>query len=66
MNKQEIIYAASVAIGKRLSYETMKYSDDLYGHEDDIDLVWGYVEECEEIGKISFREKYKEYELYCM
>lgn len=64
MEKGEMIYIASVAISKKYDYETIKYSDYLYGKENLIDEVWKYVEECEDYGRIAFYEKYKEYRLY--
>lgn len=64
MNKSEFIYLASIVIGKGYSYETMKYSDYLYGKENFIDDVWAYVLECQDFGKIAFYEKYKDYKLY--
>lgn len=64
MSKEEIIWAASVAIGKRLDYETFMYSDYMYGNESKIDEVWDYVIECEQYGEIAFREKYKDFKLY--
>ena len=59
-----MIYVASVAIGKRLDYETLMYSDYMYGHEKLMDDVWEYVEEAEENGMKWFRETYKDYKLY--
>ncbi len=64
MNKEELIWAATIAIGKGYDYETMKHSDYLYGKEDEIDNVWEYVEECNDIGQIAFKEKYKEFKMY--
>ena len=64
MNKEELISLASIAVGKGYSYETMMYSDFLYGEEDSIDDVWAYVVECQDIGRNEFRKKYKDYKLY--
>lgn len=64
MNNKEQIWVASIAIGKNYDYETLKYSDYMYGNEDKIDDVWDYVEECKEFGEKAFREKYSEYKLY--
>ena len=66
MNIKEQIWAASVAIGKRYDFEEMKYSDYMYGNEDKIDDVWEYVEECDDIGRDKFKEKYKNYKLYAI
>ena len=64
MDKQEMIWIASVAIGKNMDYEELKYSDYLYGKESFADEVWEYVTECKRIGEIAFRQLYKEYKLY--
>lgn len=64
MEKYEAVSLASIVIGKGYSYETMKYSDYLYGREDSIDDVWEYVIECQDFGKIAFYKKYKDYKLY--
>jgi hypothetical protein len=64
MEESELIWLASVAIGKKISYETFKYSDYMYDQEKYIDDVWGYVDECDNIGKISWKEKYKDFKLY--
>lgn len=58
MNKDEMIRIAKTAISKKWDFETLKYGDDLYGKEKFADDVWGYVEECEEIGTKAFYEKY--------
>jgi hypothetical protein len=64
MEKSEMIWIASVAIGKNLDYETLYYSDYMYGKESFTDEVYEYVTECRKIGQLAFREKYKEYKLY--
>lgn len=64
MEKSEMIWIASVAIGKKLDYETLNYSDYMYGKEDFTDDVYEYVIECDEIGMIAWKEKYKDYKLY--
>jgi hypothetical protein len=64
LNREDLIWIASVAIGKRMDYETLKWSDYLYNCEDQADEVWEFVEECEEIGKIAWKEKYKKFRLY--
>ena len=65
MDERQMVYAASYAIGKHLDYETLMYSDEMYGKEDCIDDVWEYVTECEEMGKDAFRERYSSCKLYC-
>lgn len=64
MEKADLIWIATIAIGKKMDYETLKYSDYLYGKESEIDNVWEYVEECEKIGTEAFKAKYNIYKLY--
>lgn len=64
MEISEMVWIASVAIAKNYDYETLKYSDYLYGKEDDIDEVWEYVTECREDGRTAFYEAYKQYKLF--
>lgn len=66
MEKQELINKASYAIMKGYDYEKFMYSDEMYGQEEFMDDVWEYVEECEEIGRVAFREKYKDYKMYAI
>lgn len=58
MEKEELISIALIAIDKNMDFETLKYSDYMYGKEDQTDDVWEYVDECKEIGSIAFSEKY--------
>jgi hypothetical protein len=64
MEKAQKIKTASYAIMKGMDYETLMYSDEMYGHEEETDEVWEYVDECKQIGEIAFKEKYSEYKLY--
>lgn len=64
MQKSELIYIASKAVAKRWTYEQLYYGDDMYGNEKFTDDVWEYVEECEAIGTLAFKDMYKEYKLY--
>lgn len=64
MNKEEIIWTASIAFAKNMDYETLYYSDYMYGNGDYTDEVYDYVIELKEIGRAAFYEKYKEYKLY--
>ena len=64
MDKAEQIWIASVAVGKKLDYETLYYSDYMNGNEEYTESVYEYVVECENIGRIAFNEKYSEYDLY--
>lgn len=59
-----MIWNASVAIAKNYDFETLKYSDYMYGHEDLTDEVYEFVIEARNIGTIAFYEKYSEYNLY--
>lgn len=64
MEKTEMLWIASCAIGKNLDYEELEYSDYMYGKTQFTDEVWEYVVECREIGTKAFYEKYKEFKLY--
>lgn len=68
METKDKIYLASKAAEKGWSYETLKYSDDLYNYESGAselaDEIWDYVTEYKEMGSIAFSEKYKEFKLY--
>ena len=64
METAEMIYKASYAIGKKLGFEELKYSDEMYGHEDLTEEVWEYVNECVQIGVVAFKEKYKGVPMY--
>jgi len=64
MNKEEMIWVATVAVGKNMDYETLGWSDYMYGKKEYLDDVWEYVMEYEEEGGRAFREKYKEYKQY--
>jgi hypothetical protein len=58
MEKSEMVWIAKRAIDKNMDFETLKYSDYMYGKESLTDDVWGYVEECREIGTKAFYGKY--------
>ena len=58
MELKEMIWIAKIAIRKKMDFETLKYSDYMYGQEELTDKVWEYVEECEKIGTEEFNEKY--------
>lgn len=58
MDQARMLKIAKKAISKRWDFETLKYSDDLYGKEEFADDVWAYVEECDEIGQAAFFAKY--------
>jgi len=58
MEQKEMIKIARRAIGKGWDFETLKYSDDMYGKESLADYVWDYVDECKKIGTTAFDSKY--------
>ena len=64
MTKQEMLWAATRAVGKGYSFEEMSYGDDLYGKEEFADEVGEYMTELQEIGRAAFYEKYKEFKLF--
>ena len=64
LSKEELVYLASYAVGKGLDYETMEWSDEMYGKQEYMDAVWEYVIECRENGRNEFRDKYSEYKLF--
>ena len=64
MEKSEMIWIASVAFEKGLSYEDLKYSDYMNGKEQFTDEVYEFVSECKKIGRKAWREKYNGYKLY--
>lgn len=64
MEQSRMIWIASVAFAKNYDYETLMYSDYMYGHTDLIDDVWDYVIELQDDGRNAFYEKYKEFKLY--
>lgn len=69
MEKAQMIYIASRYKGKGYSYEQMRDGDDCYhlsGEEGDKikEQIGEYMDEYEDIGRIAFYEKYKEFKLY--
>jgi hypothetical protein len=58
MEKTKMIWIASCAVSKKMSFEDLRYSDYMYGKEGETGEVWGYVEECYDIGIAAFKEKY--------
>lgn len=58
MSKKEMIQIAITAIDKNMTYEQLKYSDDLYGREHMVEEVWDYVIEAQEQGMIWFMKTY--------
>jgi hypothetical protein len=61
MTKKEMIRIALCAINKNMSFETLKYSDYMYGKEILTDEVWEYVTEASDMGMIWFNKTYNEY-----
>jgi hypothetical protein len=64
LSKSEMIWIASKAFEKNISYEDLYCSDDMYGNENQIDEVYEYIIEAKDIGRVAWREKYSEYKLY--
>ena len=64
MSKEELIWTASLALEKNMTYDELYYSDYMYDNEDQTGDVWEYVTEGKEIGLKKFRKKYKNYKLY--
>lgn len=61
MEKKELIRIALYADRKNMDFETLRYSDEMYGKEDKTEDVWEYITELKEIGSLAFNEKYAEY-----
>jgi hypothetical protein len=64
MSEERIIWVATWAAYKGYDYETLSYSDYMNGYSEFVDDVWDYVIELQEIGRLAFYEKYKQYKLY--
>ena len=64
LKKAELIWIASKMFAKGYSGDDVRYSDDLYGNEDQFDEVNEYMNELSKFGQIAFYEKYKEFKLY--
>ena len=69
MEKSEMLWIATKYNGKGYSQEDMRWGDDCYelsGEEGDRikDEISEYMEEMDDIGRIAFYEKYKEFNLY--
>ena len=64
LTKAEMIWIATKAFDKKWEYAELMYSDSMYDHGSETDLVWEYVTEIEDIGTTAFKEKYKEFKMY--
>lgn len=64
MSTEDMIWIASIAIAKGLDYSQLYCCDYLYNQEHMTGDVWAYVEECKKIGRIAFKEKYSQFEMY--
>lgn len=60
MEQTEKLEIARIAVFKGWDFETLKYSDYMYGKEQFTDEVYDLVEECKKIGIDSFQTKYAE------
>lgn len=63
MDKETLIFYATIAIYNGYSFEQMKDSDYFHGKEDQIIECWKYVDLCNHIGKEAFRERYANYKM---
>ena len=61
MEKKEMVQIARTALDKNMDYETLKYSDYMYGKEKLTDDVWEYVLEAKDMGELWFHNTYAEY-----
>ena len=64
-----MLFIATKYVSKGYSFEDMCYGDDCYhlsGYEgkEIKDEICGYMTELEDIGKVAFYEKYKDFKLY--
>lgn len=64
MEESEKLYLASKYFEKGYSYDQLYYGDDLYGRESFADEIWDIVIEIQDIGRLDFKDKYKDYKLY--
>ena len=65
MEKSEMLRIASKYKVKGYSFEQMCYGDDMYNAtEEEKDQVGDFMTEYEDIGRVAFYEKYKEFKLY--
>lgn len=64
MTKDEMIWIATKWFSKGYNIDDLRWSDDMYGHENQTDEVKEYYFELKDIGRITFYEKYKEFDLY--
>ena len=64
LTKSDLIWIATKMHAKGYYGERIRYSDDLYGNEDQYDEVSEFMEEAHNIGRDAFYEKYKDYKLY--
>ena len=64
MTEADMIWTATVAFDKNLDFEQLKYSDYMYGNEDQADDVWRYVLEIRDNGIKWFYSKYADFKLY--
>ncbi len=64
MTKEEMIWIATKWFSKGYIIDDLRWSDDMYGYEDKTEEVKEYYFELQDIGRIAFYEKYKEFRLY--
>jgi len=64
MTKKEAIWQATYAFDKLMDFETLYYSDNLNGHEEDAEYVWDFVIALRSMGIAKFRETHKGVKMY--
>jgi len=60
MTKRQMVNIAKIALEKNMDYETLYYSDYLYGKEHLTDEIWDYVIKAKDNGLNWFYEYYRE------
>lgn len=63
MRKEDLIFIASVAVVKDMSYEDLMNSAYLDGNKHELDNIWEYVVECKDDGVDTFQERYEQYKM---
>ena len=70
MEKSEMLWIASKSVTKGYSQEQIRNGDECYLLNDEEGnniryKIAEYMEELQDIGRIAFYKKYKDYDLYC-
>jgi len=64
VTEEEMVWAASIAVGKNWDYTELYYSDCMYGKETHANSVWDYVIQAKEKGMDWFRQEYSAYKIF--